>query len=63
MNFCNCKNASLFSLGSLNLSYTTEYLQLMHLRTSMNNNLIKEENEQLIKVNETINCSVLLLKK
>lgn len=29
----------------------------------MNNNLIKEENEQLIKVNETINYSILLLKK
>lgn len=29
----------------------------------MNNNLIKEENEQLIKVNETINYSVLLSKK
>lgn len=63
MSFCNHRNAILFSLGSLNLSYTTENLQSMHLRPSMYNNLIKEENEQLIKVNETINYSVLLLKK
>lgn len=34
----------------------------MHLRPSMNDNLIKEEHEQLIKVNEGINYSVLLLK-
>lgn len=63
MSFCNHINASLFSLGNLNLSYTTEYLQSMYLRPSMNNNLIKEENEQLIKVSESINYSVLLLKK
>lgn len=43
MKFWSHRNLSLFSLSSLNLSYTTGNLQSMHLRPSMNNNLIKEE--------------------
>lgn len=63
MSLCNHRNSSLFSLSSLDLSYIIENFQSMHLGPSMNKNLIKEENEQLVKANKAINYSVLLLKK